>query len=118
MDRRSDVRVTWDRAARVTALSGDGRQMQARTLDVSGRGVRILAPEPLEPGDAVKIEIDDALLLAEVCYCLPNEAGFMVGVEIDQALNGVSDLARLNRTLLDGGRGREAPQERGILLGK
>ena len=105
MERRRDVRVRLNQAVRVTCLSANCH-MQGRAADLSLRGIRILIPARLAVGDPVRIEIEDALLLGEVCYCQPYDRGFMIGVQIDQALNGLSELAHLHQTLLQDGVGR------------
>ena len=122
MERRRDVRVSLDQTVRVTALGKNRQQIQGKAVDLSGRGIRITVPARVPPGAAVKIELDDALLLGEICYCRPCDRGFMIGVEIDQALHGLADLARLNQTLLNDGDSasdrRVTRQRRVILLGK
>jgi hypothetical protein len=87
---------------RVTALGTYRRKMDGIAVDLSGRGLRILLPDPVDPGDALKVELADTLLLGEVCYCSPQDYGFIVGLQIDQVLSGLADLARLNRALFDG----------------
>lgn len=122
MERRSSLRVGFNQSVRVTALGGNRCQMAARALDASERGIRLLLPADLKPGDLVRIDVDDALLLGEVCYCQPGEGGFTAGIKLDQALDRIGDLARLHRALFDqeGGRQerRESPNGRVILLGK
>jgi hypothetical protein len=63
--------------------------------------MRLLLSGRVNPGDPVKIDIDDDLLLGEICYCETQGADFIVGVEIDQALAGLSELARMNLALFD-----------------
>jgi len=101
MDRRREVRVTADQMVRVTALGTYRRKMDGIAVDLSGRGLRVLLPDPVDLGDALKIELEDTLLLGEVCYCSPREYGYMVGIEVDQVLSGLADLARLNQALFD-----------------
>lgn len=100
MERRRDVRVSLDQKVRVTVLGRrvlgtNDWQVDARAADLSGRGIRILAPARIASGDAVRIDLEDAMLLGEVCYCQPHNDGFMIGVQLDQALSNVGELARL-----------------------
>jgi len=113
MERRRDVRVSLDQTVSVTALGRNRQQMQGKTADLSGRGIRILVPATLLVGDPVRIDLEDALLLGDVCYCQPHDSGFMIGVEIDQALSGLAELARLNQALLQDGDTRKG--DRGAL---
>ena len=101
MDRRREVRVTADQIVKVTALGEDRQKMDGIVVDLSGCGLRLLLPDPVEPGDALKIELEDSLLLGEVCYCSPQDFGYMAGIEVDQVLSGLADLARLNRALFE-----------------
>ena len=101
MDRRREVRVTADQIVRVTALGKYPLQMDGIAVDLSGRGLRILVPDAVDPGDAVKIDLEDTLLLGEICYCKPRDYGYIVGIEVDQVLSGLADLARLNRALFE-----------------
>jgi hypothetical protein len=118
MERRREVRVNFSQPVRVTALDGSLEPLDGQAVDLSGRGIRVLVPAPISPGEPVKIELEDALLLGETCFCQRLDSGFMIGVEVDQALRGLADLACLNRALL----GERAPAlmstRRVILLGK
>jgi PilZ domain len=96
MERRRDFRSKLNQAVRVTVLGRDRYQVHGKAADLSGRGIRILIPVPLPAGDPVRIDLDDTLLLGEVCYCEPEGRGFMIGVQLDQAINDVAALARLN----------------------
>jgi c-di-GMP-binding flagellar brake protein YcgR len=101
MERRREVRVVCDQTVRVTVLGRHRQEMQGKAVDLSGRGMRIVLTDRIPPGDPVKIQLDDTLLLGEICYCRPNGRGYVVGIELDQALIGLADLARLNRALSD-----------------
>jgi hypothetical protein len=58
-------------------------------------------------GTALKIEVDDCLFLGEVIYCREDEASFYVGVELEQALYGLRELARSLGALSDSSSGPE-----------
>ena len=100
MDRRRELRVTSDQKVDVTELGPNRREMEGIAINMSGRGISIFVTDPFSPGDPVRLEFDDALLLGEVCYCRPQNEGFVVGIEIDQALEGLAELERFNRSLL------------------
>ena len=113
MERRRDLRINSDQAVRVTVLGKIRNQTQGRAIDISGSGIRIVVPCSFVPGDAVRIDTEDAMLLGDVCYCSAREGDFVIGVALDQALNGLADLARLNEALL-----LESGGERVILFDK
>ncbi len=111
MERRRELRVGSEEAVRITVLGAREKRMEGRAVDISGQGVRILVPEAIAAGFAVKIELEDSLILGEVCYSQPDGRGFLAGIEIDQVLTGLGELARLNRNLLDDGGERAAARE-------
>ncbi len=102
MERRNEPRVITDQAVRVTILGNYRYEVQGKAVDLSGHGMRIVVPHRVAPGDPVKIELDDAMVFGEICYCCPNGRGFMVGVQLDQALQGLAELTRLKYALLGG----------------
>jgi len=74
--------------------------MEAAVLDYSGRGMRLGVNAQLVPGSAVRVEMDDQLILGEVCYCTPSRLGrYAVGLELEQALAHLDDLSSLTRAL-------------------
>lgn len=101
MDRRSQLRIAADQKVVVTLLGRQRRTMHGRIVDISGKGLRLLIPERGMPGDPLKIVLEDALLLGEICYCRREDRGFLLGIELNQALNGLAALAQLNRALLE-----------------
>lgn len=62
--------------------------------NASGRGLGLFAPDRIDPGAPIRIEVDDALVLAEAIYCRPEPGGFFIGVELDQVLVGLTELGR------------------------
>ena len=89
----SSVKITILREAE-DASSGRVTQMLGDTVDLH-------VEKPARPGDALKLEGDDVLLLGEVSSCRPEGDGFAVRVEIDHALFNTRELARLAKHLLD-----------------
>ncbi len=68
--------------------------MPARVKNVSVRGIGVELGPRSAAGAAIKIEVEDALLLGEVIFCREDEESFFVGVELEQALFGLTELAR------------------------
>ena len=56
---------------------------------------------PLAIGAPLKIVLDDSILLGEVIYCRRQESGYYVGIELEQALCGLADLAIALRSFND-----------------
>jgi hypothetical protein len=69
-------------------------------IGLDGRSVQLRVSTPNHVGSAVKIEADDTMSLGEVSYCRPEGEGYVVWVELAQALHHVDELSRLARALL------------------
>ena len=67
---------------------------------MSNGGMRLTLDEAVETGAAVRVQGDDWLVLAEVCYCRTERSGYLAGLQIDQVLMGLSALSERNRVLL------------------
>ncbi len=100
MERRSEPRFQLNQPARVTVLRDARPVLEGRLLNVSGRGMRIALPSPVPVGTPLKIEIGDALILAEVAYTTQDAGSLQAGLKIDQILSGLSELMRLHQSLL------------------
>lgn len=69
-------------------------------LGLDGRMMQLKLPKRVNIGSAVKVEAGDTLSLGEVSYCRPDGDGYVVWVELMQALHSVTELSRLARALL------------------
>jgi hypothetical protein len=61
----------------------------ATLKNLSGRGLRLITGCAIQLGTAVRIDINDSVLLGEVCYCSSTPDGLVCGVQLEQALNSV-----------------------------
>lgn len=100
MERRRELRVSSDQPVRVTLLCEPRRRLAGRIHDHAATGISVLLPEPVRPGDPIQIDLEDALVLGEVRYWRAAEGGYVVGIEIEEALHGLAALKRLNGALL------------------
>lgn len=100
MERRSELRVSANQKVSLMVMGESRRELEGTAIELSGCGMRIRIAEPAQAGDPVRIELQDALLLGEICYCRPDGNAFLIGLEIHEALSGLKDLAKLNRALL------------------
>jgi PilZ domain len=94
MDKRREPRFQADQPVVVTILTEPQTRIEARVKDASGRGLGLVASVPVPAGAPVRIEIDDALVLGEAIYCRDDDDGHFIGVELDQMLVGLTELAR------------------------
>ncbi|MGH8247722.1 MAG: hypothetical protein ACREUU_14980, partial [Gammaproteobacteria bacterium] len=76
--------------------------LRAAIEERSFRGLKLDLAEGLSPGTAVKVEFDDVLLLGEVVHCRRHGFRFTVGLELEHAVYGTRDLARLAEAIRDG----------------
>jgi hypothetical protein len=80
---------------------GEGKgAMDGTVVDVSSRGMGLMVPKSLPLGTPIKIEAHDELLLGEVCYCVPEDGVYRVGLAVKHRLAGLAQLHSLNRALI------------------
>lgn len=101
MDRRGETRIPCDTPVRVTVLSSPPQQFEAILVNVSGRGARLRVPQRLNCDDAIRIDLDDAMLLGEVCYCANDGDAFGIGVQLEHSLMAMAEIARLRDRILE-----------------
>lgn len=102
MERRSEPRFTLDEAVPIRILGESELTIEGRLVDFSGRGMRVLVDRALAVDTPVRIDLDDQILLGEVCYSQPDGKGrYALGLEMHQSLKHVEDLSRLMRALID-----------------
>jgi hypothetical protein len=101
VERRAEVRFEADQPVKIRLLSSPERELAAVLVNHSGRGVCLAAPELIPAGTPVRIDLEDAFALGEVCYCHTAEAGkYLLGVQLEEALTGLGDLRRMLNALL------------------
>lgn len=109
MNQRRDSRFQTDQPIQITVFGLPDIQVQAKVKNISGRGVGLEVERPLAIGAALKIPLDDAILLGEVIYCRAQGGGYYVGIELEHALFGLADLAVALRSFSDEYSGVEQP---------
>jgi hypothetical protein len=101
MNQRREPRFETDQSVWITLFGEPDIQIPARIKNVSARGIGLELQGPVAIGTALRIDLDDSLLLGEVIYCREDETSFYVGVELEQALCGLGDLAQALRAFSD-----------------
>lgn len=98
---RIDVNVTASVQRLGICAGGNGRAIAVQVVDASERGMRLRSPEALDAGQAVKIEMGDAMFLGEICYCasVSGRADYFLGVVTEECLTGLNSLQHLIQAL-------------------
>ena len=78
---------------RIIVLGESEQPIPATVKNISGRGLGLELTRRLDTGTALKVLLDDAMLLGEAIYCRNQGATWYVGVELEQALCGLAELA-------------------------
>ena len=95
MNQRRETRLEANQQVWITLFGEPDIRLPARIKNVSPRGVGLELQGPVAIGTALKVDLEDALLLGEVIYCREDETSFYVGVELEQALYGLAALAHI-----------------------
>ena len=100
MERRAENRIPWNCPVRITLLGGPPQYIDATLVNVSGRGARLKLDRPLECDSLIRIDLENGLLLGEVCYCATDGDGYGVGVQLEHSLLNLAAVTRMrNRAL-------------------
>jgi PilZ domain len=109
MEQRREARLTADQPVCVTVLGQPDLHLPAQVKNVSGRGLGLKMAVSLDTGTAVKIVLEDAILMGEVIYSRSGDAGYYVGIELEHALYGLAELARIMCAFSEESSGPEHP---------
>lgn len=112
MDQRREPRFEANQPITVKLLGKDARTESATVRNASSRGLAITLPHPIAPCTALQIEFDDGFVLGEAVYCRGESDGYLVGVELDQVLCGLSALGRKLQEFADSRRVRTTDDAR------
>ena len=93
MNQRREPRFEVEQEIPITIFGEPDIRLPARIRNFSPRGIGLEMKGPVAAGSALKLELDDTLLLGEVIYCRDDGDSFYVGVELEQALYGLGELA-------------------------
>jgi hypothetical protein len=95
-DRRQAQRQQVSQSVVVNVLGTD-QLLHGVIRNFSEGGAQILLDQPLGIPSPVKIEYAGKLLAGEVVYCRQEQAGWLLGIRVGNALSGVTDLSNTVR---------------------
>jgi PilZ domain len=101
MNQRREPRFEADQSIWITVFGEPDIHLPARIKNVSVRGIGLELQGPVAIGAALKIKLEDGLLLGEVIYCREDEDSCYVGVELEHSLCGLGELAQALRAFSD-----------------
>jgi len=99
VERRAEARFEVDRQVQVTSLEHPADSWTATVRNLSGRGMRLIVPQAIDPGSPIRVDADNIMFLGEVCYCHAEGSGYAIGLMVEHVLTGLDELERLNRGL-------------------
>ncbi|MEP7363411.1 MAG: PilZ domain-containing protein [Acidobacteriota bacterium] len=101
MERRAENRIPSNCPVRITLLGGPPESFEATLVNVSGRGARLKMDRPLECDAVVRIDLENGLMLGEVCYCASDGDGYGIGVQLEHSLLNLAEVTRMRDRVLD-----------------
>jgi hypothetical protein len=99
-DKREDARFSACRRVEVTVLQTRAAPMEACTLNISKRGLRLRVDQPLPPGTLIKADSREIRMHGEVLRCIPVEGAYHLGVRLFRSLTAASDPQMVQEDLL------------------
>jgi hypothetical protein len=94
MEQRVEPRFAIDQPVAVMVLGGKEVRETACVRNVSPMGLQLVSQRVIPAGSAIKIELDNALALGEVVYCVAEGDHSVIGVKLEHVLNGLAELQR------------------------
>ena len=100
MERRAENRIPFNVPVRVTLLTTPPEHFDAVLVNISGRGARLRVPRRLDSDAALRIDLDNAMLLGEVCYCANHGEAYGIGVILEHSLLNLAKVLEQRAQLL------------------
>lgn len=98
LERRSEPRIKTNHT--VLFRTPDTLPVEACLLDISTKGARLRASEPVPVGSLIRVDSQEMLLFGTVTRCAPNRGAYDVGISLSRPLELLGELRRLNASLL------------------
>ena len=94
MEQRRETRFSANQVVPVTILGDPEINRTGIVKNASGRGLGLEMAFPVGIGTALKIHLPDAVLLGEAMFCRGQNGSYFVGVELQHALFGLTQLSQ------------------------
>jgi hypothetical protein len=93
-----------EQSVRLNVLGAAPQTIPAQLRILVGRRAELRSESAVTPGTAVRIDLEDSMLLGEVAGCGSEGSLFVTQVEVVEAIPSLSDLARLVSAVMNEGR--------------
>lgn len=93
-----------EQTVRLNVLGAAPQTIPAQLRILVGRRAELRSESAVAPGTAVRIDLEDSMLLGEVAGCIPEGSLFAAQIEVVEAIPSLSDLARLVAAVMNEGR--------------
>jgi len=107
MENRREPRFASDQTVSITILGDPEIQRTGKVRNASGRGLGVEMAFPVGIGSALKIELTDGVVLGEAMYCRGQNGSYFVGIALEQALFGLSELSQAFQAFVEDASCRE-----------
>ena len=102
---RSEQRIPVNQPVKATLLDSgsppDTQNLRGTVIDCSNGGIRVVVPRSLPVRGAVRVDVSDALILGEICHCVPHQDGYVIGLEIHHSLWNLARVAQVRAKYLN-----------------
>ena len=98
-EKRAEPRLAFDHPVIVTLLDDPPLMLEGRIENISCSGMRMILNRPVATDTAIRIDLNNTLLLGEVCYCWPIKEGHAVGIALEHSLRHLDSLQSLMKRL-------------------
>lgn len=95
MNQRREARYKANQSVSITLFGEVDVRITGTVKNISGKGIGLELDRPVRPGTALKVDLDDALMLGEVIYCRRDASSYYAGVELEHSLCGLGELSRM-----------------------
>jgi len=82
MEQRRNTRPVLDQTVNIAIIGDNEIRRTAKVKNTSGRGLGVEMAFPVAVGCALKIELNDAVLLGEAMYCRAVNGEYHIGIEL------------------------------------
>jgi len=95
VERKTEIQYRPEQTVRLNILGDSPETLTAQMVTLSGRRASLNVQGNIAAGKAVRIDLNDSMLLGEIAGCVSALSGFVAHVEVIEAIPSMSDLAKL-----------------------